>query len=791
MNFREFIKNNIVYLDGGLGTLLQERNLLKFDLPERLNITHKEEIIKIHKEYFDSGSNIVCANTFGANLLKYSVEELDLIIKSAIENAKIARGENFENKFIALDVGPTGKLLKPYGDLDFEKAVEIFSHTIKLGQKYGADLIFIETMNDSLETKAAVISAKENSNLPIFVSNAYGNDGKLITGATPSSMVCMLEGLGVDAIGANCSYGPKQLINVIEEILSVSSTPVIFKPNAGIPKSDNGKTYYDLTTDEFSSCIYDSVLKGVSLIGGCCGTTPKHISSLYQKTKNLPFKPISAKNLTCVSSYTHAVYFDKPLLIGERINPTGKKNFKQALINGDINYVLNEGLKQQEKGVHLLDVNVGIPDIDENVLLPKVVYKLQSVIDLPLQIDTSSPIAMEKALRIYNGKPMINSVNGKKESMERIFPLAKKYGGVVVALTLDENGIPDNAYDRFLIAKKILKRAKKYGIDKKDIIFDPLTLTIATNENSANITIESLKLISTKLKAKTILGVSNISFGLPNREIINSNFFTLCLLNGLSSAIINPFSQSMLGAYYSFLALNGKDKNCSNYINFATIYGENSIKPPLLDKDITLFSAITNGLTDKVKELTNFLLETLNPLEIINKHIIPALDSVGQDYENKKIFLPKMLMSAESAKTAFEEIKKKFSIKSNLKCPIVIATVKGDIHDIGKNIVAMLLENYGFNVIDLGKDVDKLDILNAVIENKAPMLGLSALMTTTVESMKETIELVKEKAPNCIILVGGAVLNEDYAKKINADKYCKDALSAVRYAKEVYKSLNK
>ncbi len=791
MNLREFIKNNIVYLDGGLGTLLQERNLLNLNLPERLNITHKEEIIKIHKEYFDSGSNIVCANTFGANLLKYSVEELDLIIKSAIENAKIARGDNFENKFIALDVGPTGKLLKPYGDLDFEKAVEIFSYTVKLGQKYGADLIFIETMTDSLETKAAVIASKENSSLPIFVSNAYGSDGKLITGATPSSMVCMLEGLGVDAIGANCSFGPNQLQSVIDEILSVSSTPVIFKPNAGIPKNENGKTYYDLTTDEFSSCIYDSVLKGVSLIGGCCGTTPKHISSLYQKTKNLVFKPIHPKNLTCVSSYTHAVYFDKPILIGERINPTGKKAFKQALINKDINYLLNEGFAQQEKGVHVLDVNVGIPAIDEKTLLKEVVYKLQSVIDLPLQIDTSSPIAMENALRIYNGKPMINSVNGKKESMDTIFPLAKKYGGVIVALTLDENGIPNNSYDRFLIAKKILKRAKKYGIDKKDIVFDPLTLTIATDENSANITIESLKLISTKLKANTILGVSNISFGLPNREIINTNFFTRCLLSGLSSAIINPFSQSMLGAYYSYLALSGKDKNCSNYIDFASLTTVNTQTTTSNNKDLTLFSSITNGLSDKSRELTKELLKTLSPLEIINNHIIPALDSVGKDYEQKKVFLPKMLMSAESAKSSFDEIKKNFSIKSNLKCPFVIATVKGDIHDIGKNIVSMLLENYGFNVIDLGKDVDKQDILKAVIENNAPMLGLSALMTTTVESMKETIELVKEKAPNCTILVGGAVLNEDYAKKINADKYCSDALSAVRYAEEVYKSLNK
>ena len=791
MSLRNFIKNNLVYLDGGLGTILQEKGLLNGDLPERLNLTNPSAILDIHKNYFLAGSNVVSTNTFGANLLKYSRSELDKIIKAGVNLVKTAMGEDRKNKFVALDVGPTGKLLKPYGDLDFEDAVSVFKETISLGVKYGVDLIFIETMNDCYETKAAVIAAKECCNLPIFVSNAYGLDGKLMSGTSPSAMVSMLEGLGVDAIGANCSFGPDKLTGVIDELLSVSSTPIILKPNAGMPTVKNGKTLYDIEPIKFSSSILNCIKKGVRIVGGCCGTTPKYIEKLVSATKDLKPLKIEKKNLVAISSYSHAVYFDKPILIGERINPTGKKAFKNALIEGDISYVLNEGIKQQEKGVHVLDVNVGIPDIDEPSMLETAVTKLQAIIDLPLQIDTSSNVALEKALRVYNGKPLINSVSGKKESIEKVFPLVKKYGGLVVCLTLDENGIPETANGRFQIAKNILQSAKKYGISKNNLIFDPLAMTIATNPNSANVTLDAISLITKKLKCKTILGVSNVSFGMPNRNLINSNFFTLCLNAGLTAGIINPFSCEMLSAYYSYLALTNNDGEFSNYTNYASSLSsvETVVATNNALKEDDLTSAIINGLSDKAKSLTQKLLATESSLDVINKYVIPALDKVGKDFEDKKIFLPKMLSSAETAKIAFNVIKENTTAQLNIKCPIVMATVKGDIHDIGKNIVSMLLSNYGFNVIDLGKDVDSKIIVDEAIKNKAIIVGLSALMTTTVESMEETIKELKKRAPNVKVVVGGAVLTESYANKIGADKYCRDALEAVKYANEVFDNL--
>lgn len=527
MNFKEYLKNNIVYLDGGMGTLLQEKGLRAGEYPERWNLSHPEIITDIHREYFDSGSNVVCTNTFGANTLKFSEDELEKIIKSAIQNAENAKKSSVSNaeKFIALDIGPSGKLLKPLGDFDFEDAVKLFSTTVKLGAEYGADLVIIETMNDSYETKAALLAVKENCDLPVIVSNAYTEDGKLMTGATPSAMVALLEGMGADVIGANCSLGPKQLHGVVEELLEKASVPVVLKPNAGLPKSVDGKTIFDVTADEFSEEVAVLVKKGVRVIGGCCGTTPKYIESLFEKTKD--FKPVDVKpkNITVVSSYANAVEFgEKPILIGERINPTGKKRFKQALVENDIDYILSEGVKQQEKGVHILDVNVGLPDIDEVQMLKETVCELQAVTDLPLQIDTSNTTAMETALRRYNGKAMINSVNGKKESMESVFPLVKKYGGLVVALTLDENGIPDTAEERVEIAKKILKTADKYGVEKKDIIFDTLAMTISADNKAAVATVSSLKTIKNELGCHTSLGVSNVSFGLPNRDAVNSTF---------------------------------------------------------------------------------------------------------------------------------------------------------------------------------------------------------------------------------------------------------------------------
>ena len=796
MNFKDYLKNHIVYLDGGIGTLLQAGGLKPGEYPERWNLSHHDVIIDIHKAYFDAGSNIVCTNTFGANCLKFADDELEQIIKAAVANAKKAREQSVQKgeKFIALDIGPSGKLLKPLGDLDFEDAVNVFSKTVKFGVKYGVDLIIIETMNDSYETKAALLAAKENSNLPVIVSNAYGEDGKLMTGAAPAAMVAMLEGMGADAIGANCSLGPRQLRGVAEELLQKASVPVILKPNAGLPKSINGKTVFDVTVDEFSDEVAALVKKGVRVVGGCCGTTPEYIASLYSKTSELAPVPIADKKITVVSSYTHAIEFgESPILIGERINPTGKKRFKQALLENDIDYILSEGVNQQEKGVHILDVNVGLPDTDEVQMLKNTVCELQAIIDLPLQIDTSNIAAMEEALRRYNGKAMINSVNGKRESMEAIFPLVKKYGGLVVALTLDENGIPDTAQGRVKIAENILKVANKYGIDKKDIIFDTLAMTISADNKAAVATLSSLKTIKNELGCHTSLGVSNISFGLPNRDAVNGTFFALALQNGLSAAIMNPYSVDMMKTYYAYRALKGLDENCAEYIGSAesfvvTVTSVAAAAPKTTEEySSELQHAVIKGFKDKAGELTKNLLSSVDPLEIVNNEIIPALNIVGDGFEKKTVYLPQLLMSAEAAKSAFEVIKASMSgkEKAGTKGVIVIATVYGDIHDIGKNIVKLLLENYGFDVVDLGKDVPPEIIAKTAIKLRAPLVGLSALMTTTVPAMEETIKLLREKAPWCKIVVGGAVLTKEYADKIGADKYAKDAMESVRYAEEI------
>lgn len=788
MNIIDFLKNNIVFLDGGMGTLLQARGLKAGELPERWNIEHPEVIVDIHRAYFDAGSNIVNTNTFGANILKFSAEELDSIVKAAIENAREAAGSSVgaQEKFVALDIGPTGRMLKPYGDLDFEDAVRIFAETVKLGVKYGADLIVIETMNDSYETKAALLAAKENSALPVFVSNAYSEDGKLMTGASPAAMVAMLEGMGADAIGVNCSLGPKALAPVVEEYLKYASVPVILKPNAGLPCSVCGKTHYDVSADEFAAEVAALVKKGVRIAGGCCGTTPEYIKATVEACKGIEPTAIQKKNITCVSSYTHAVIFDEaPILIGERINPTGKKRFKEALKAHDIGYILKEGISEQEKGVHILDVNVGLPDIDEVSMLTEAVCELQAIIDLPLQIDTSNAAAMESALRRYNGKAMINSVNGKQESMDSVFPLAKKYGGLIVALTLDDSGIPATAEERFEIAKRILAEAEKYGIEKKDLIFDPLAMTISADNNAARETLRAVGMIKRELGCHTSLGVSNVSFGLPNRDVINSNFFALALGRGLSAAIMNPYSAEMMNTYYSYRALAGLDENCSDFISSVQSVGTVAQTVAEVKEDFgsELQKAIVKGLKDRAAALTESMIAENDLLLIVQNEIIPALDTVGVGFEKKTVYLPQLLMSAEAAKSAFEVIKAHMpSGKASDKPPFVIATVKGDIHDIGKNIVKLILENYGYPVCDLGRDVPPERIVEETVRLHAPIVGLSALMTTTVPAMEETIKQLRAKAPWCKIIVGGAVLNREYAERIGADKYAKDAMEAVRYA---------
>lgn len=797
MKITDYIRDNILYLDGGLGTLLQAEGLKSGELPERWNITHSDVLVKIHRDYFDAGSNVVNTNTFGANSLKFDDNELETIIKSAMDNAKKARemSDTEHEKWIALDLGPTGKMLAPYGDFDFEDAVNVFKKTVGLGVKYGADLIFIETMNDSYETKAALLAAKECSDLPVFVSNAYGEDGKLMTGASPSAMVAMLEGMGADAIGVNCSLGPKALSGVVCEYLKYSSLPVILKPNAGLPKSVDGKTVFDIAPDEFACEVKKLIEKGVHLAGGCCGTTPEYIKKLVDASKGVSPLPIEDKNITFVSSYTHSVEFgSRPVLIGERINPTGKKRFKEALRANDVDYILKEGIAQQEKGVDILDVNVGLPEIDEEKMLKTAVCELQAIIDLPLQIDSSDAVAMETALRRYNGKAMINSVNGKKESMEAVFPLVKKYGGLVVALTLDESGIPDNADDRVKIAGKILNEAEKYGINKKDIIFDPLALTVSADNNAGKETLRAVKLISEELDCNTSLGVSNVSFGLPRRDIINSAFFTLAMGNGLSAAIMNPYSTEMMQAYYSFCALAGLDDGCADYIDFAqnlVVTNNTAVEKPL-DTGIEQYKselqkAIVKGLKEQAAVLTKALLETTEALSIVSEEIIPALDIVGSGFEKKTVYLPQLLMSAEAAKSAFEVIKESMSETDSdaVKSTVVIATVKGDIHDIGKNIVKLLLENYGYNVVDLGRDVSPEYVVESTVSTHAPIVGLSALMTTTVPAMEETIKLLRKDAPWCKVVVGGAVLTQEYADAIGADHYSKDAMETVRYAESL------
>lgn len=798
MKITDYIKNNRLFLDGSMGTLLQGRGLSAGELPERWNITHPEVICDVHKSYFDAGSNVVNTNTFGANSLKFDQAELEEIIAAAVSIAKKAAVDSVGNqeKWVALDIGPTGKMLEPYGDLRFEDAVSVFAQTVKLGVKYGADLIFIETMNDSYETKAALLAAKENSDLPVFVSNAYGEDGLLMTGADPSVMVALLEGMGADAVGVNCSLGPKALSGVVEEYLKYASVPVILKPNAGLPRIEDGKTVFGISSYEFADEISPLLEKGVGIVGGCCGTTPEYISEVVNIGRDIPFVPVTSKNYTVVSSYTKSVFFgERPVLIGERINPTGKKRFKQALKSNDIDYILKEGIAQQEKGVHILDVNVGLPEIDEKKMLKTVVFELQSVSDLPLQIDTSDPIAMESALRLYNGKAMINSVNGKKESMDAVFPLVKKYGGVVVALTLDEAGIPQKAQDRIVIAERILAEAEKYGIDRKNIVFDPLALTVSADSAAAVETLKAVNMITEKLHCHTSLGVSNASFGLPLRDYINSTFFTMALSHGLSAAIMNPYSADMLKAYYSFCALKGMDENCLDYIKFAEENPQQTVTACVTATEGTreqfksqLQRAIVKGLKEEASQLTSELVKTVEPLQVVQEEIIPALNIVGEGFENKTVYLPQLLMSAEAAKFAFEEIKKNVKHENAVtENRVVIATVKGDIHDIGKNIVKLLLENYGFYVVDLGRDVAPEDVLKTVRELKAPLVGLSALMTTTVPAMEETVRLIKAEAPWCKTVVGGAVLTRQLAENIGADKYAKDAMETVRYAQEIFK----
>lgn len=815
----------ILYFDGGTGTVLQAKGLKPGELPETWNYKYPERIVDLNYGYYKAGSNIVNTNTFGAFITKFPLD-LERIIEGAIENANKAREKvraerEDDNLFIAFDIGPTGKLLKPMGDLDFEDCVHLYKKTFLIAFKKNVDCVLIETMNDGYESKAAVLAAKEameetGVELPIIVSNVYDRDCRTLSGSTPETMVAMLEGLRVSAVGVNCSLGPLEMKETIRRLCQCATVPVLVKPNAGLPKVVNGQTVFDVNADEFVNAMAEIADFGPEILGGCCGTNPEYISKTKGRigTKLLKNRKIENDDKSvvgCVSSNTQIVYFGgnyRPVLIGERINPTGKKKFKEALRNKDIPYIVHQGMEQENAGAMVLDVNVGLPEIDEHEMMLKVMTELQSVTNLPLQIDTTEAGVMEAALRRYNGKPMINSVNGKKEIMDKIFPLVKKYGGLLVALTLDEDGIPDNSAKRIEIAKNIYKEAEKYGIQKKDIIIDPLAMAVSSDSKAGLATLETVRAIH-EMGGLTSLGISNVSFGLPNREFVTSAFFTMCMNNGLSAAIMNPLQMEMIKAYKCYCLLSGKDDNCVDYINWASsveLITANPSTPsaPSENKNTSstgtensgneslspLSNAIIHGLKDDAAAATKELLKTTESLAIINEHLIPGLDYVGKRFEKKTMYLPQLLMAAEAAKSAFGEIRAYMEAsgkKGQSKGTIIIATVKGDIHDIGKNIVKVLLENYDFDVIDLGKDVPPETVVEACKKDKVQLVGLSALMTTTVAAMEDTIKLLRKECPWAKVCVGGAVMTQEYSDQIGADFYGKDAMDTVRYALEVFK----
>ncbi len=786
MTFLEKLQSGIVVLDGGMGTQLQAAGLQAGELPEYWNVDHADRITDIHRRYFAAGADVVYTNTFGANCLKYGGDTAHLV-QAAVRCARKA-AEGFEGKFVALDIGPTGKLLKPLGDLDFEKAVEVFKTTIAAGVEAGVDLIAVETMSDSYEMKAALLAAKEVCDLPVIATCVFGTDGKMMTGANEEAAVTLMESLGAVAVGLNCSLGPQQMVPSVKKFLEFASVPVVVKPNAGLPRVVDGATHYDVTPADFASAMQTMLDMGVRVVGGCCGTTPAYIAALAPAAKAAQVQPVTEKNRTVISSYTHAVTFGgcSPVVIGERINPTGKKRLQQALRDNDMAYVLGEAVTQGDNGAAVLDVNVGLPGIDEREMLCRCVEELQTVTDLPLQIDTADPTALESALRLYNGKPLLNSVSGKQAVMDAVFPLAKKYGAALIALTLDDDGIPATAAGRVAVADKILAEAAKYGIAAKDLIFDTLCMAVSADGTAPAVTLDAMETLG-KRGLRTSLGVSNVSFGLPHREHINTAFFTAAMTRGLSAAIINPNSRPMMMAHKAYCALMGHDANCLGYI--AAAAEETEVKTAAA-VDKSLGYCIEKGLQQEARAAARELLKAAAPLEVVNGAIVPALDEVGRKFEGGKLFLPQLLMAAEAASGAFEEVKAALGAAgASKKTTVVLATVHGDIHDIGKNIVKTLLENYGFGVIDLGKDVPPQTVVEAAIRAQAPVVGLSALMTTTVGAMEETLKLLRQQYPACRTVVGGAVLTEAFARELGADCYGKDAMATVRFCEEVEKTL--
>ena len=799
---------SVLFLDGAMGTQLQEKGLQPGEIPELWNLSHPNDVRAVHEAYFASGADAVYANTFGANPAKYHGDApLADVIAAGVGLAREAAANVGGKRLVALDVGPTGRLLKPAGDFEFDAAYDAFAEQIRIGAKAGADLVAIETMGDAYELKAAVLAAKENSSLPVVATVALGEDGKLLTGASPECVAAILEGLRVDAMGFNCGLGPDRMLQFFKRLAAATSIPLVVKPNAGMPKIVDGRTVFTVGPEEFAKDIAALVEAGASIVGGCCGTTPAHIAALRSSlTPSLPHSPTPSltHSPTVIASGSRVVEIplNDTIIIGERINPTGKKKLKAALSEGDVAYVLREAVSQAEAGAHVLDVNVGVPGLDEPALLDSTVQAVQGVTDLPLQIDTSDPKALERALRHYNGKALVNSVNGKEESMSAVLPLVAKYGGVVVALTLDESGIPSTADGRLAIARKILSRGAEYGLKPSDFVIDVLCLAVSADANSANVIMESLRRVREELGCRTCLGVSNISFGLPARPLLNASFYTMALSNGLSAGIVNPLAADMMTAYRAFRALTAKDAVCGEWIStfkdwtpsasaaVRTSAANGAGSSGAADGgDAALAAAIRRGLkADAASAAKTALAGGVAPLDIVNAGIVPALEEVGKGFESGTVFLPQLLMAAEAAGAAFDVVRAAMPPQDagSVKGPIVMATVKGDIHDIGKNICRALLENYGFKVIDLGRDVPPETIVEAARRGKARLVGLSALMTTTVGAMEETIRLVHAELPDCRVAVGGAVLTQDYADKIGADSYSKDAMGLVRYAEKLF-----
>ena len=805
----DLIHQRLVFADGGFGSLLIERGF-PGGIPEEWNLSHPDVVESIHADYYRAGCDYVHANTFGSNRVKLAAEgpgaaalaaRCTAAGVAAARRARDAAGGGA--RFVALDVGPTGKLLAPLGDLAFEDAVAAFAEQIRAGADAGADFVSIETMGDIHELKAAVLAAKETCNLPVFATVAFGSNGKLLTGADPAAVVALLEGLGVDALGLNCGLGPDTAAPLAAEFVRLSSLPVIVKPNAGLPRVESGRTVYDVGPDAFAAQMADIARSGARVLGGCCGTTPAHLAALHRACGGIVPLPVARKTRTLVSCATHAVELcdATPAIVGERINPTGKKRFQLALREGDFPYILRQGLEQREAGAHVLDVNVGVPGLDEKTLLPRTVRELQAVVDLPLQIDTSDSAAMEAALRACAGKPMVNSVSGKAASLAAILPLVHKYGGVAVGLCLDDSGIPGTPEGRLAVARRIVQAAEAAGIDRRDIVIDPLCLSVSAEPRAADVTLRAIELVRAELGVGCILGVSNVSFGLPRRETVNAAFLLLALRAGLTAAIVNPCNAPVLDAYRTYRALLGHDPHCGEYIRThapaPSAPATPSAPPPPApepapaDGPAALSHAVRSGLKAEAARLAAAALAAgADPLDLIDGAIVPALDDVGRNFEAGTLFLPQLLVAADAASAAFEEIKKHLAARGTARESlgrVVLATVKGDVHDIGKNIVRALLENYGFDVLDLGKDVPPELVADTAARENIRLVGLSALMTTTVPAMEETIRQLHARCPACKIMVGGAVLTQDCADRIGADFYARDAMTSVRYALDLFK----